>query len=70
MMDFENLTKIAQERGIFGQINCCQTLWKVAQSPKIAQSGHTAHKIHIPTWVLPTCATTKALKSDEALIFF
>ena len=35
------LTKIAQECGRFGQINCDQRLWKVAQSPISAQSGYT-----------------------------
>ena len=29
---FDTFTKIAWECGRFGQINCCQRLWKVAQS--------------------------------------
>ena len=33
MIDFITFTKIAQECGRCGQINCCQRLWKVAQSP-------------------------------------
>ena len=41
MIDFDNFTKIALECERFGQINCCQRLRKVAQSPKIAQYGHT-----------------------------
>ena len=34
MIDFDTFTKIAQECGRFGQINCCHRLLKVAQSPK------------------------------------
>ena len=34
MIDFDTFTKIAWECGRFGQINCCQRLWIVAQSPK------------------------------------
>ena len=35
MIDFETFTKNAKECGRFGQINCCQRLLKVAQSPII-----------------------------------
>ena len=42
MIDFDTFTKIAKECRRIGQINCCQRLQKLAQSPKIAQSGHTA----------------------------
>ena len=41
IIDFDNFTKITCGR--FGQINCCQRLWTVAQSPIIAQSGHTGY---------------------------
>ena len=33
MIDFNTFTKISLECGWFGQINCCQRLLKVAQSP-------------------------------------
>ena len=33
MIDSGNLTKLAKESGSFGQINCCQSLYKLAQSP-------------------------------------
>ena len=46
MKDFDTFTKIAQECERFGHINCCQSLEKVAQSAKIAQSGHTSHTAH------------------------
>ena len=31
--DFDTITKIAKECWRFGQVKCCQRLWKVAQSP-------------------------------------
>ena len=37
--------KLPKNVGRFGQIKCCQRLQKVAQSPKIARSGHTAYKV-------------------------
>ena len=37
--DLDTFTKIAKECNRFGQINCCQRLWKVAQSP-----------INLPIW--------------------
>ena len=37
MIDFDPCTKIALECGRFGQINCCQRLQKLAQSPKNRQ---------------------------------
>ena len=33
MKDFDTFTKIAWECRRLGQINCCQRLWKVSQSP-------------------------------------
>ena len=38
MIDYDTFTKIAEECGRFGQINCCQRLLKVAQS------GHTGYE--------------------------
>ena len=39
IIDFDNFTKIALECGRFGQINCCQRLYKVAHS-----------SINLPLW--------------------
>ena len=33
MIDFDTFIKIAKECGRFGQIICCQILYKIAQSP-------------------------------------
>ena len=41
---FDTFTKIAWKCGRFGQAICCHRLWKVTQSPKIAQSGHTVEE--------------------------
>ena len=43
MINFNTpLQKLPKNLGRFGQINCSQMFSKVAQSPKIARSGHTA----------------------------
>ena len=52
MIDFDTFTKIPKECGRFGQIYCCQRLYKVAQSP-----------INCPIWSLGSLDTLK-LKND------
>ena len=67
MIDFDTFTKIALECKRFGQINCCQRLFKkLPKGQKIAQSGHTdsilvecgsiidANAFEIPTFGLKT----------------
>ena len=63
MKDFDNLMKIALECGRFGQINCCQRLWKVAESP-----------INYPIWshcsplTLYDIPWSSLIEGDEGLI--
>ena len=61
MIDFDIFTKIAKECGRFGQINCCQSLQKVGQSPINCLSGHTATDRQVVSQVTKVAAAHLAI---------
>ena len=43
IIDFDTFTKIAEERGILGQLIVAKGFKKLPKDQKIAQSGHTGY---------------------------